>query len=287
MPSVAGLRLGESPRQDPLSYPGRTVNANYLWLDGWIYDTFPVAGAGLPEWGLRVDGGPLAAATPRVGRLDDALAAIGAAAMAARRPVIAFGSNAAPAQLLDKFSVLPAQRRVVPVMRASITGLSLSHSAHVSPPGYIPYVLVERAALVDGAAAVLMADLLWLDQGQLRVLNPTEPNYRLAALDRYPLAVDSGQVIASYLAYQGKWGALRWAPDATPAAAGSQLAVFDGLSGMNWFTTLVGSGAPSELVFRLRTDAALRDAVRIELARRGLVAGDGLGAEQVELDYRL
>lgn len=286
MPSVAGLRLGESPRQDPLSYPGRAMNTNYLWLDSWIYETFPLAGAlagVVPgEWGLRVDGGPLAAATPRVERLDDALAAIGAPALAARRPVIAFGSNAAPAQLIDKFSVLAARHRVVPVLRASIRGLSLSHSAHVSPPGYIPYVVVEGSA-----ADILRADVLWLDQGQLRALNRTEPNYRLAALDRYPLAVDSGQVIASFLAYQGIWGALRWAPDCTPAPAGSQHEVFDRLRGMDWFMALVGSGAPFELVSRLRTDAALRDAVRIELAHRGLVAGDGLGADSAGLDYRL
>ena len=160
MPSWPDLHRSRGPRADPLTYPGELVQASYLWMDRWCYP-LAVPGLGSGDWLVQPDGGPLGAAgAPAVGlttgsaprftglvsnavwRLDDALLFAGAAPVVDRRPVIAFGSNAAPAQLRDKFQPLAPDERVVPVLRGSVRGFVLGHSPHVSDPGYLPFVLV-------------------------------------------------------------------------------------------------------------------------------------------------
>ena len=193
MPSWPDLHLARGPRADPLTYPGER-RGGQLSLDGSLVLSVDSAGVG-EDWLVQLDGGPLGAAgatgadlttgsAPRSTRrasnevwdLDDALLFAGAAPMVDRRPVIAFGSNAAPAQLRDKFQLLTPDERVVPVLRASVQGFVLGHSPHVSDPGYLPFVLVG-----NGAAA-LDVSVLWLDPRQLGVLNRTEPNYELVQM---------------------------------------------------------------------------------------------------------
>jgi len=281
MPSIADLRLAASPLADPLCYPGEAIDANYLLLDPWVYDIAPLSGAVPGQWEIRVDGGPLAAAKPESApvphpeRLDHALALVGAPALRERRPVMAFGSNGAPTQLLDKFVGMNGRHRVVPVMRGVVQGLALSHSPHVSPPGYLPYVLVR-----SGPQTELRVFVLWLDSVQLRALNRTEPNYRLEIIQGYPIVVETGELIAEYHAYRGRWGALRWIGSVDCVSADRQDRLFQKLSGTGWFVDLVGSGEPAGLVSRLAGDPQLRAAVRLELARRGLVTSDGLGVGQ-------
>jgi len=271
MPSVADLHLPASPLEDPLSYPGATLDANFLWLDPWLYDLSPVTGAGSGEWAIRVDGGPLTRSDPR--RLDDALADVGAPGLLDRQPVMAFGSNCAPAQLLDKFASLGSRHQVVPVLRGVVSGLRLSHSPHVSPPGYVPYVLVRSAREVELRIFVLM-----LDPIQLLALNRTEPNYRLDIVDGFPITVETGDVIVRYHAYRGRWGALRLAGAVRPVGPHTQQQVFDMLCATDWFTDLTGAGDVGQLVSRLAGDPELRAAVRRELGDRGLVVSDGLDA---------
>jgi len=271
MPSVLDPKLSASARSDPLSYPGETLAISYLLLDSWVYDIDPQPGARPGEWPVRVDGGPLDAAF-RAGDLNNALSCVAAAPIQSRHPVVAFGSNSAPAQLLDKFAGLEGSGRVIPVLRGSIQGFTLGHSAHVSPPGYVPFVLVD-----GGDGSVLPVSVLWLDSHQLAVMNQTEPNYRLVAVpaDRYPLTLDSGHQESNYLAYKGKWGALTWGASMAPVSAGTQEMVFSRLLGAFWFRALVGSGDLRSLTLRLRDDRGLRAAVRRELAARRMVTGDG------------
>lgn len=271
MPSLLDPKFLVSPRADPLSYPGQALAGSCLWLDGWVYDVDPQPGAGPGAWPLHVDGGPLAGA-PWVGDLNAALSAVSAVPMQVRYPVVAFGSNAALGQLRDKFAWLGPVGRVLPVLRGSIGGFALGHSPHVSPPGYVPYVLLD-----GGSGSVLPVSVLWLDSHQLAAMNRTEPNYHLVSVpaDRYPLTLDSAHDVPSYLAYKGNWGALSWGAGLRPAGAGTQQAVFTALAGAHWFRTLVGDPETQSLINRLRDDPALRDAVRSELAARCMVTTDG------------
>jgi hypothetical protein len=270
MPSIADLRLPPSPRENPLSYPGRTLGTSYLWLDNWIYRLAPAPGRRLGDWVTGVDGGPLAELTG-VG-LNRALAEAGVPALDVRYPVLAFGSNAAPAQLLDKFKSIDPSERVIPVTRGSVMGFALSHSPHVSNPGYIPYVVVD-----SGPAAPLPVHVLWLDETQLRVMNRTEPNYRLvnAPAERYPLTLESGETVAGYSLYRGNWGALRWPAERGAAPAGSQEEIFARMSRTQWFRELAGGGDTGAQQLRLGADKVLRDRVRAELADRNQRLPDG------------
>ena len=289
MPSVADLRLPASPLADPLSYPGHSIDGNYLWLDTWLYDLHlggDSVGAALDDrtgpgrWRVGVDGGPLTSAGTTAGTagtgLDDALAQLGASAPADRHPVLAFGSNGSPAQLQAKFASLDRAHRVVPVLRGSIDGLALSHSPHVSPAGYVPWVLVR-----SDRSTALRVFVLWLDDVQLEVLNRTEPNYTLSVVEGYPVTVESGVTVPRYRAYRGNWGALRWNPGTEPVAAATQRQVFEMLCRAPWFARLVGEGGPAAVVGRLCNDPELRRRVRDELAARGFAVDDGLGAAEM------
>jgi hypothetical protein len=271
MPSLLDLDLLPSPLVDPLSYPGAALRHSFLWLDSWVYRVEPASGGGRSGWAVVIDGGPLAVSSAG-DRLDDALRGAGVAPMPGRHPVLAFGSNASPAQLLTKFAALSPVRRVVPVLRGAVAGLALGHSPHVSIPGYVPYVIVD-----GGAAAVLDAFVLWLDPAQRAVLDRTEPNYRLVRMpaERYPLSVETPGGIGEYSAYKGKWGALRWPCEPAPARAGSQQEMFERVGQLPWFAAALGPGDARSWMARLAADADLREWVRDSFAANGMVVGDG------------
>jgi hypothetical protein len=237
MVRLSDFHLAPDPRSDPAVYPGDRLTFDYL-LEG--DDVRPLL-AGTDGWPVGD---------------------------AARRPVVAFGSNAAPAQLAAK---LGSKAGAIPVTRARLFGFAVGHSAHVSVPGYLPWVLVdEPGGVVDGA-------VLWLDDRQLARLDVTEPNYHLVPVDplRYPLVVAATEVPISYLAYRGKWGALRWPGEARPTPASSQAGVFGRLGTLDWFRDLVGAGGLADRQRRLAADPALRNRVRDELAARGMAVPDG------------
>jgi hypothetical protein len=271
MPSLLDLDLLPSPLVDPLSYPGAALRHSFLWLDSWVYLVEPDRGPGRSGWRVEIDGGPLAHGGAGE-RLEDALLVAGATPMADRHPVLAFGSNASPAQLLTKFAALNPARRVVPVLRGAVAGLALGHSPHVSIPGYVPYVIVDGCA-----GAVLDAFVLWLDPEQRAVLDRTEPNYRLVRMPaaRYPLRVDALHTIGEYSAYKGKWGALRWPGETAPAPGVTQQEVFGRLGREPWFADGLGPGDVRSRMARLAADADLREWVRGSLIANGMVVGDG------------
>lgn len=234
MPRLDDLGLAPDPLRDPAVYPG-----DRLPFDFRLH-------------GDRVE--PLTAAERRP---------------AGRRAVVAFGSNAAPAQLAAKFG---AAGGTITVTQARLRGFALGHSPHVSAPGYLPWVLV-----VDPRAAVDCA-LLWLDDRQRAVLDATEPNYHLQPVDptrHGPVVRATGEAVEAAVAYRGRWGALRWAGAAGPARAGSQAAVFDRLATLGWFRELVGTDGLAGTQRRLAADPALRDRVRQEFAARDMVVADG------------
>lgn len=234
MPRLNDLGLAPDPRRDPARYPGDRLPFDFRLQ------------------GDRVE--PLAAADRRTVELSG------------RHAVVAFGSNAAPAQLAAKFG--PAGGPIT-VTLARLPGFALGHSPHVSIPGYLPWVLV-----VDPGSTVDCA-LLWLDDRQRAVLDATEPNYHLRTLVTGRAVVRATGQAVSAAAYRGRWGALRWPGTSGPAPASGQADVFRRLGTMGWFRDLAGGGGLAAIQRRLAGDAALRDRIRDELAARGLVVVDG------------
>jgi len=276
MPSIAELDVPTSPRDDPLSYPGTVPPHSYLWLDSWMYQLTAQPRIELGQSRVLVDGGPLAESDlsgDGPGQpLDATLRIASVAGVDERYPVLAYGSNAAPAQLLDKFGWLDPRDRVVPVTVGRVEGFVLAHSAHISNPGYLPFVLVH-----GGAGEAIDVRVLWLDDTQLAALNETEPNYTLLPVNgaAYPLTLESGVTVPRYSAYRGNWGALSWLGQDGPAAASSQEVVHTELARCEWFAELIGGVAVPAQVEKLRADKVLRDRVRDELAARGMAMADG------------
>ncbi len=84
-----------------------------------------------------------------------------------RRPVLAYGSNRAPAQLCRKFGALPAASAIL-VERCELDGFDIVHSAHVTSYGAIPAALLPRAGV-----SVVIA-VTWLDDQQVEEMDQSE-----------------------------------------------------------------------------------------------------------------
>ncbi|GAA4633545.1 hypothetical protein GCM10023196_071500 [Actinoallomurus vinaceus] len=264
---LRALGFGDDPIARPLTYPGRLPSGSGLLVDGcflglhadhlcpssggsaartgappgrWILDTSAVP--------PQIFGGP---EVP----LDDALRSCGGPLMADRRPVLAVGSNASPAQIVRKLA--GRTRVVVPMTYARVDGLVAGASAHVSRPGYVPAVPV----LEPGASTELV--VLWLDDEQLAAVDATEPNYhrtRLPASAAVSLP-GLGRLRACDL-YAGRHGCLidqggaPIRPAGQPELLARLLATSPGLS------PLTGARTPEEFVARTRSASELRDAIR-------------------------
>ena len=104
---------------------------------------------------------------------------------AGRTPVLAIGSNAAPAQLDRKFGGKEwpwhdGDEAEIPVTAATVDGVDIVYAAHLAPYGSIPATLCD----VEGAVARTM--VTWLTPRQLERMNQTErlpEKYSLRVLD--------------------------------------------------------------------------------------------------------
>jgi len=133
--------VGGSPTADPLSYPGDIPDQPFVLDHGEV--------------------SPLSRGRPSAPDMNE------------RHLVVAVGSNAAPARLVEKLGPDAA----VPVLLLRVVGMDVRYSAHVTRYGAVPTTAWPQA----GAALTLPA--LLLDDVQLVALDATEPNY-----DRVPLA---------------------------------------------------------------------------------------------------
>jgi hypothetical protein len=139
VPAVAG-DLGPDAVIDPLDYPFDVPRVGYVWRAG---EVAPGAADG-----------------------DDA-------ALDGRTPVLAIGSNAAPAQLSRKFSADRFRRRgtadaVIPVTAAVAPEVDVVYAAHVARYGSVPATL----AVSPGARAHVF--VTWLTPAQLERMNDSE-----------------------------------------------------------------------------------------------------------------
>ncbi len=133
--------LGTSPTADPLRYPGDRPERPYLLDHGRVRD--------LPADGLDE-------------RLDRA-----------RAVVVAAGSNATPARLVEKLG----GDAVVALVRVEVRGLDLRYSAHLARYGSVP------ATAWPSTTTSLRLPALVLDAEQAAALDATEPNYDRRGID--------------------------------------------------------------------------------------------------------
>jgi hypothetical protein len=166
----------------------------------------PRAGRRVPQWRVVLGGATL----PSEHRAADTLPLNfvllrhNQTPMGDRIPVLAAGSNASPAQLLDKL----VTRSVSPVLpmglATEVHGLAIGVSAHVSKPGYVPTTPITA----PGAVSSLF--ILWPDSTQLAVLDETEPNYHRVLLPakKFPVVLPSGEHLSHCYAFVSRHGHL-------------------------------------------------------------------------------
>ncbi|MGD9485940.1 hypothetical protein WDH52_22295 [Streptomyces sp. TRM70308] len=198
----------------PLAYPGRAVGGPALLRGDEL----------LPLTGVRTRG---------------------------RVPVVAVGSNAAPAQLRYKLASAGVSG-TVPMVPVRVGGLAVGHSGHVSVAGYVAYA--PYAAPGRHAEVVL----LWLDAEQLAVVDASERrNYRRVRLPvgRFPVraagrAVEVGEGAHVYAGVRG----LLAGADGRPRAAGSQPELLGDLLRHSAGLRALFGRTPQEWVARVRAD---------------------------------
>lgn len=120
-----------------------------------------------------------------------------------RVPVLASGSNAAPAQLARKYAAMADA--VIPVTRARLTGFDSVYNAHIAAYGSIP------ATLFPSPGTVLATFITWLEARTLAVMHGTEQpgvNYHYARLSGIEVAVDGIGVLDEAYAYISVAGCL-------------------------------------------------------------------------------
>jgi hypothetical protein len=166
----AGFAFGPAPRDDGLVYPGAIPDGSFLFTGDHVE----------PLPGLSATGGGTG--------LDERLAELGAVAMDAREPVLAYGSNRSPAQLRHKFAAdgLDGADLVVPVLTGRIDGVSVVHAAAVAWYGAVP------AALTPDPDASTEVAVTFLDAVQLEVVDASERGHDRVELDgvAHPLVLD-------------------------------------------------------------------------------------------------
>lgn len=139
-----------NPLDDPLSYPGLIPPLSFVLTSARSLEPF---------------------------------SAYDVAGLAGRHPVVAVGSNAAPAQLARKFFGAGVSG-FVPVVRAVVSGLRVVPSAHLNRHGYVP------SAPHFNSAASASVFVTYLTSEQLVRLDATEPNY--VRIPSPPVLLDEG-----------------------------------------------------------------------------------------------
>ncbi|MGH3316398.1 MAG: hypothetical protein ACRDO0_09680 [Nocardioidaceae bacterium] len=233
----------DDPLVAPARYPGPRAPGSGLLVDGRFE---PLSPDDLNRWGQPP--------------YDD------------RVLVVAVGANASPTVLDRKLRREgPAGR--VPLLAATLTGVAVGHSAHVSVPGYVPAAPYAATAV----STPVMASLL--DAEQVGCLDRTEPNYvrRTLHADVFGLRLDGGDRPREFDLYDGRWGVLA-PPGGSPIPLSDQVDLHTYLAA-HWpaYTELLGAGRdPESAVLALAQDVALRARVREAWHSTGWAVGSGL-----------
>jgi len=213
-PTLDPYAADNAPRARPLSYPGARPPSSALISEVGLWEITDRNGQRL-RWASHH---PQRLATCRVALYPDESAALHlssttrphlasvleeqfAVSPDARVPVLAIGSNAAPAQLRHKFRTNAAPL-LIPSIRCRIRDLRVGFSSFVSPLGYVPATLVPEAGAETEVALQL------LDEGQLAAVDETERSaYRRVWLDS-PVLLETGEILSGAYAYVSRDGYL-------------------------------------------------------------------------------
>lgn len=130
---------------------------------------------------------------------------------AGRLPMLAIGSNAAPATLRLKFAHFadPADRDVL-VLSGHLHDFDVGASAHLAPYGSLP------ATVFASPGTAVRTAVLWLTRAQFVQLTWSEVPYRLGRLRARFAGDEPGTDAAAVLLFVSRSGVL--APDGTPVA---------------------------------------------------------------------
>lgn len=198
-----------------------------------------------------------------VSALEQLLAEAGTVGLGARQVVLGVGANAAPAVLAAKLARHGAPP-LVPMTPGVLGGLGVSHSAHVSPLGYVaaaPYPTAGSQGQVVAA---------WLEPEQLACVDATEPNYLRFAVDlRQHRLTLSGWCFAPHvvMAYRSRRGLLRRVAGAGPLPLGGQSQVHAVLRSAG---VPLPPGCAATVCRSLASDPSLRTRVTGAIASSGL-----------------
>ncbi len=125
-------------------------------------------------------------------------------AVKGRMPVIASGSNAAPAQLARKYENF-VRGAGIPVTRVHVGEFDSVYNAHITAYGSVP------ATLFPSPGTVLETFITWLDDEELAVMHATEQpgiNYHFAELKGLTLEVEGIGPLDAAFAYISVVGCL-------------------------------------------------------------------------------
>jgi hypothetical protein len=125
-----------------------------------------------------------------------------------RRPLLAYGSNAAPEALARKLA--PDPETPLPLFRAELADFDAVYSDHVSPYGAVP------ATLHPSPGTVLPVFVSYPTEEQRRLLAATEPNYEERRLLDVSCVLDLGESLDELDAFLSRHGSLLL--DGTPVA---------------------------------------------------------------------
>jgi hypothetical protein len=118
---------------------------------------------------------------------------------AARTPVLAYGSNAAPRVLSRKLALTDQPVLVVP---ARFCEFDVVYSAHISPYGAIP------ATLQRSPGTEVRVHVIYMTDAQIGVISATEPNYRPQLLEDIECRLEDGEGLSEVSAYISRHGCL-------------------------------------------------------------------------------
>lgn len=199
--------FGTSAREEPLTYPGRVPGISYLYFGDSFFQIEVADGRRLGQsWVVWDDEDPLQrAGRHRRERLNNALLRLNAADIDTRSPVLAYGSNASPAQLRSKFAEQGVSS-AIPVVRCEVRNLDIVYSSHLAPYGAVP------ATIMDSPDTTIRVHVMFVDADQLEILDASEKNYSRTLFDgsEFPLTIERGEQLTRFHVYVSNRGVMRF-----------------------------------------------------------------------------
>lgn len=241
--------VGEvDPIAAPLTYPGAVpADPAVLVTDRGVLRVRPSRTSQPGQW--LVEFGPAVRIS-----VDQVLSEHQAAPMARRVPVLAIGSNAAPAQVRRKLATADSPT-MVPVTAVTVCGLAVGVSAHVSNAGYVPATPVR-----DPSARSRMW-VTWLAPEEVIAMDATEPNYnRIRVPTTCTIEMMSGEAVSGCWLYVSRHGFLTEASGKPRKLIDQTDLISSLLAEVPVLTSLAGT-SPREWVRRTRNER-VRDEIR-------------------------